>query len=296
MLPSPLTELSHYCDRQRRVFAKHEYLGETGSIKDRMVESVLTCAVREGELKEGMEIVEASSGNTGAALASGARRLGCLARIFVSSLVSSEKIAMIEALGAKVERIDVRGGAVSEVELAGAYAREHGAYFFNQFENPHHIQAYKNTLGVELLAQIGERAIKVDHFVGGVGSGAAIRAVGEILRERHNAELKIWATIPAVSPTDIEGLHPGHLRREGFFKIWRERPAAFESGIDEVIDSDAYREIFLLEDAGINVGPASGACLYGARKQSGVVLVLLTDRGEKYAKKKALWRERLNLQ
>lgn len=294
MSESPLTELTDLETGQRRIFAKHEYLGATGSIKDRMVGGVLSMAIAEGSLSEGMEIVEASSGNTGAALAAAGAHLGFAVRIFVSSLISVEKTAMIEALGAKVERIDVSLGR-SEIEMANSYAHDTEAYFFNQFENPHHLQAYKVTLAQELLAQLESQGIKVDHFVGGVGTGAGIRAVGEILRERHNPELKIWATVPAVSPTDIEGLHPGHLRKEGYFRIWRERLPGFESAIEHVADEDAYRRIFELERlSGIKVGPASGAYLHVASKLDGVVLVLFTDTGDKYTNKKAAWRERLD--
>ena len=295
MSESPLTELTVLKTAQRRIFAKHEYLGATGSIKDRMVGGVLSRAIAEGSLKEGMEIVEASSGNTGAALAAAGAQLGFAVRIFVSSLISVEKTAMIETLGASVERVDVSLG-LSEIEMAFAYAHDSGAYFFNQFENRHHLQAYKDTLAQELLGQLESQGIKVDHFVGGVGTGAGIRAVGEMLAERHNPELKIWATVPAISPTDIEGLRPGHLRNEGYFRIWRERLPGFESAIEHVADADAYWRIFELERlSGIKVGPASGAYLQVASKLDGIVLVLFTDTGDKYTSKKAAWRERLHL-
>ena len=94
---TPLTELACYAAPGRRIFFKHEYPGPTASIKDRMVERVLACAINEDDLQTGMEIVEATSGNTGAALACAGRRLGLKVRIFVASSVSlvQQKVKLV---------------------------------------------------------------------------------------------------------------------------------------------------------------------------------------------------------
>lgn len=294
MTNTPLTEIACYAAPGRRIFAKHEYLGPTGSIKDRMVERVLACAISEGDLRTGMEIVEASSGNTGAALAYAGSRLGFNVRIFVASSVSPEKIQMIKSFGAEVHEVDIEQGQGSEVQCAASYARDTGSYLFNQFENRHHVDAYKETLGAEILLQLESEKIIIEHFVGGVGSGGSIRALGELLRERHNESLKVWATVPAVYPSDIEGLNPGHLRKEGHFKIWLDRPPNFETGLFEVNDEDAFREMLSLKNAaGIYVGPASGSCLHVARQLFGNVLIVLTDTGSKYSTKVSAWLENL---
>jgi cysteine synthase len=288
---TPLTELAVEGTTQKRIFVKHEHLGPTQSMKDRMVGRVLQAAIESGELKPGMEVVEASSGNTGAALAFAGSKLGLTVRIFVSSKVSSEKIEKITALGGIVHTIDVTD-TVSEIEQAVEHARQHRAYLFNQFENPHHVPAYKATIGAELLVQLEEQKIRIDHFIAGIGSGGSIRAIGETLRERHNERLKIWAVVPAVYPSDIEGLNPGHLRRQGHFKIWNERQPGFESAIIEATDRDAFAEILALERAGGPViGPASGSCLHVARglSASGNILILLSDSGTKYERKKLRW-------
>ena len=296
MANTPLTELACYAAPSRRIFVKHEYLGPTGSVKDRMVERVLACATNEGDLRTGMEIVEASSGNTGAALARAGSRLGFNVRIFVASSVATEKIQTIKSFGAEVHEVDIEQGQVSEVQCAANYAHETGGYLFNQFGNRHHVDAYKETLGAEILSQLESEKIIIEHFVGGVGSGGSVRAVGELLRERHNESLKVWATVPAVYPSDIEGLNPGHLRNEGHFKIWLDRSPDFETGLIEVNDEDAFREILSLKNAaGIYVGPASGSCLHVARQLSGNILIVLTDTGLKYSTKISAWLRNLSV-
>src|SRR4051812_42683119 len=120
---TPLTELTRY---KRRIFAKHEYLGTTGSMKDRMVERALRGAMANGELRAGMEIVEASSGNTGAALAAAGGKLGFAVWIFVSCRVSHEKKEMIRAFGGNVVEVD--GG--TEIARAAEYAHGRDAYLF----------------------------------------------------------------------------------------------------------------------------------------------------------------------
>ncbi len=132
--------------------------------------------------------------------------------------------------------------------------------------------------------------------MGGIGSGGSLRAIGEALRQEHDENLKIWATLPAIFPSDIEGLNPGHLRKQGHFQIWLDRSPGFENVEVETKDEDAFREIILLDSTeSISAGPASGACLHVAKNlpESGNVLGLLTDAGWKYHKKVKAWTERL---
>ena len=295
--PSPLTELTGYARPNRRIFVKHEHLGTTGSIKDRMVERALLCAIEAGQLKTQHEIVEASSGNTGAALAYAGTKLGFTVHIFVASTVSVEKIEAIKSFGGNVHEVDA-GGDQSEFECAKDYALSRNAYLFNQFENPFHVPAYKETIGAELVSQLNDLSVTIEHFVAGVGSGGSIRAVGELLCQSHNKNMKIWAVVPAKYPSDIEGLNPGHLRRQGHFKIWLDRLPGFESGLIEVEDKNAFRETISLKKAtGLSVGPASGSCLYAARQlpESGNTLILLTDSGSKYSRKMRSWEENLGM-
>ncbi len=258
-----------------------------------MVANVLELALKSGALVKGQEIVEASSGNTGVALAYVGRSLGFKVRVFVASGISPEKIGAIQNHGAAVEKIDVDSGKVSEITCAAHYAKAHGAYFFNQFENPFHIPSYKQVMCPEIVRKASDLGIRIDHFVGGIGSGASLRAVGEFLRAHHNPKLEVHAVAPEIYPSDIEGLNPGHLRKEGHFKIWRDRESDFENGVTYVRDGDAYQSLMLLEsDTQLQVGPATGACLWGANNLPlrGNILILLTDHGKKYSQKISKWR------
>lgn len=298
-IPTPLTELTAYTTEQRRIFIKQEHLGPTGSIKDRIILRMLHLALKNGSLKPNSEIVEASSGNTGVALALAGRELGFNVRIFVAAGISPIKIAAIEKYGACVEKVQINNAADSEIEKAAQYAKAKGAYLFNQFENPFHIEAYKETLCSELLIQLKESGIRIDHFVGGIGSGASLRAVGETLRAEHNSKIEIHAVAPAIYPSDIEGLNPGHLRRQGHFKIWCDRQSSFEKETIYAQDCNAYKAIVALTaDSGLSAGPATGACLWVAQhlQTNGNVLLLLTDAGEKYTQKTDKWRNQFALE
>lgn len=261
-----------------------------------MVGGVIEAAIAAGELKKGMSIVEASSGNTGTALARVAKEKGFSLKIFLADTVSQAKQAAIRRFGAEIELVNLEHSPDSEIDLARKESEREGVYFFNQFENRFHVEAYKKTLLKELLSQLQEQEITIDAFVSGVGSGASNLAIGQGLREAHNSKLAIYSVVPKSFPTDIEGLNPGHISRNGHFKIWRERPQNFERQNILVDDSDAFSELLSLEEkTGILVGPASGAALFAARNLNveGNLLVLFTDSGEKYKKRIGKWRQLL---
>ncbi len=289
-----LSDLTHYLQSSHLIYAWHEESNPTGSLKDKMVGFALERAKKNGELKEGVPVVEASSGNTGAALAYAARELGHLVHIFVSEAVSIDKKDALRSYGATVHEISVSAGPQSEIRSAQEFADQHEFYFFNQFENPYHIEGYRHALVPPLLRALEKQNILIDTFVGGVGSGASVRAIGEALRT-INSELRILAVLPQSFPSAIEGLHPAHLSPVGEFPLWAARENGFESETILVDDEQALSQAVHLHHYGFEVGPASGAVVSVAKgpKALGNTLVVFTDHKNKYTQKFQEWREKL---
>ena len=291
LAPTPLEEWVPFHSKERKIYVKYEHLNPTGSLKDRMVGYVLSRSIEKGLLRQGMTIVEASSGNTGAALAHAAAQIGFATIIFTAASTAKEKISAIKELGGDVRVVETSKEAGEEIRQAKSRGQKLGYFYFNQFENPFHVEAYESSLAEEIVTDLTKKKITVDTFLSGLGTGASLLAVGRKLKSA-NPNLKIYAVSPSRVPTDIEGLHPGHLVRGGHFKIWRERPRGFENDVLFVDDKDAYsKAIEIKERTSVSVGPATGASLHAALKlpAPGNVLIIATDAGHKYGEKYASW-------
>jgi cysteine synthase len=246
---------------------------------------VLRELLNERELQVGDTVVEASSGNAGAALAYCARELGLKCHVFVSDTVTPLKIEKIKSLGAIVTCIDCSEFPGREISSARSHAADNGHFYFNQFESLRCTKAYQSTLGEELVAQLRCLHVTPSHYVGGVGTGSSLLGVGGALREAFGRRLEIIGVAPSSSPTKIGGLHPGHLRPEGWFLPWRQRPTRFEDALRFVDDADAFRFAReLVEITGYSVGPATGACLsvLDSGIPAGNIVLLGCDSGEAY--------------
>ncbi len=279
------TPLESFTKGRCEVYAKLESYLPSGSLKDRMTGYALDKMMTAGELKKGDVVVEASSGNTGISLAKACFERGLHAIICVASHISAEKKNRIIELGAELKELSTSNNTEAEIEEARRLGALPGHVFFNQFENPYHLEGYKQTLVPELLIQLEERKVRIDTLLAGIGTGASIRAVGEELRKRHNPSLEVFGVSPHAHQTKIEGLHPGHVR--GDFPIWRQRKSGFENGRILVRDKNAVRGAILLENLhGMVVGPCSGALYHAlsllpkARRRN--VLVLFSDSGDRY--------------
>lgn len=157
-----------------RVFLKLESQNPTGSIKDRIAVSMVDAAERSGALKPGGRIIEATAGNTGLALALVATRRGYKLTLVIPDKMSREKIAHVRAMGAEVvlTRSDVpKGHPEYYQDMAERIAKETGAFFVDQFNNPNNPAAHERSTGPEIWEQLGG---KVDAVVAGVGSGGTI--------------------------------------------------------------------------------------------------------------------------
>ncbi len=271
--------------KDERVFVKAEFLNPGGSIKDRVALAMIEGAERDGKLKAGSILVEATSGNTGIGVALVGRLKGYQVRIVMPEGMSEERKKLVKALGADLvltpndEGIE---GAVRRVtEMAGEDPR---IFVPQQFENPDNPRAHYEEMARELWHQMsGDIAC----FVAGVGSGGTLQGIGKFLREH-----KKGVRIAAVEPKNVSallghepGLHQIQGIGDGFI------PAILDTSlIDEIIevtDEDAIETTRQLgRDYGLLVGISSGANVWAARQLAehveGNIATVLSDRAERY--------------
>src|SRR5262245_1523733 len=158
--------------RSRTIYAKAEHLNLTGSIKDRMALFILERARACGRLAPGQAIAEATSGNTGIALAGVGRATGHPVTIFMPDWMSGERVALIRSWGATIHLVSPEeGGFLGAIGLAEACARgATGAFLPRQFSNDDNCSAHEATTGPEILWQLREHGLVPDAFVAGVGT------------------------------------------------------------------------------------------------------------------------------
>ena len=288
---TPLVELEvfgkKYCP-DARLLAKLERNNPAGSAKDRVALSIIRAAEREGKLKKGGMIIEATSGNTGVGLAAVASVLGYEAVIVLPDNMSVERIKLIKAYGAKIVLTEGAKGMAGALDKAEELHRENeGSIIAGQFENPANPEAHYNTTGPEIWRDTDG---KVDAFVAGVGSGGTITGTGRYLKEQ-NSLVRIIAVEPDSSAL-LSGENAGPHRIQGI-------GANF---IPEVLDRLVYDEVVrvtdneafdamreLAETEGLLVGVSSGAAAIAAAKVAArtefkgkTVVILLPDTGERY--------------
>jgi cysteine synthase B len=275
---TPLIELRSCAPKPGvRLFAKLEGQNPTGSVKDRIVAYMLKRAVDEGRLKPGQEIVEASTGNTGIALAMVGRHMRHPVRVIVPHTVFSDLSQALKAWEAQIEWVPADLGIKRAIDAAQDIADRTGAFLLDQFASPNNPLCHYETTAVEILRQLPS----VDVFVCGLGTGGTAMGVGRRLKE-HNPRLSVVAAEP----------HPGsHLQgmrslEEGYI------PPIFEvSRLDAKIlvrSVSAFRATReLLRREGILAGLSSGAVLHAALKwaqrlDQGNIVMLFADSGWKY--------------
>lgn len=269
------------------IFAKAEFLNPGGSIKDRVAKNMIEQAEKTGALKEGMTIVEPTSGNTGIGLAFVGVRKGYRVIIVMPENMSEERKKIIRSLGAELVLTPPELSIGGSVEKAEELVKEIGnCYMPQQFENPNNPAIHYQTTAEELYEQMGG---KVDVFVSGLGSGGTLQGIGTYLKEK-NPDLKVVA----VEPKNVSallghepGLHSIQGIGDGFI------PAVLDTSlIDDVIevtDEDAIattRELARVQ--GLLCGTSSGANVWAAKqmvKKYGKemrVATVLADRIERY--------------
>ena len=266
------------------VLAKLETKNPSGSVKDRPALAMIEAAERDGLVGEGSVIVEATSGNTGIALAMIAAVRGYRCVLVMPEDMSVERRRLLRAYGAEIvitSADDGMTGAVAEAERI--VARTEKAFMPRQFANAANPQAHERGTAREILEAVPDLAV----FVAGVGTGGTVTGVGRVLR-RERPSVRIIAVEPAKSAVlsgEAPGLHAIQGLGAGFI------PDVFDrSVVDEVVTvSDVAADKMarrLAREEGLLVGPSSGANVHiaceVAKTAKGPVVTILCDSGERY--------------
>jgi cysteine synthase len=291
---TPLVELAQMvegtpaADRETRLFAKLESFNPGGSVKDRIGVAMIEAAEAEGRIEPGRTtIVEATSGNTGIALAFVCAAKGYDLILTLPQGMSRERESLLRLYGARVEVTESLGGMSEAVDAARALATDDDVFLPDQFTNPANPEAHRRRTGPEIARALGGR---VDVLVAGVGTGGTITGVGECLREA-NRELRVVAVEPQGSPV-LSGGKPGPHRIQGIGAGFVP-PVLNRELLDEVIsvsDDDAIQTAWTCAKrvgllAGISCGAALWAALQVAQRPESKgkrIVVILPDSGERY--------------
>jgi cysteine synthase A len=287
---TPVVQLTHVLPEGSSValFAKVESFNPGGSVKDRIGLAMIEAAERAGEIEPGRTtIVEATSGNTGIALAFVCAAKGYDLVLTLPQGMSRERERLLALYGARFEITESLGGMHEAVAAAQAMANRDDVFLPDQFSNPANPEAHRLTTAPELWDDLDGQ---IDVFVAGVGTGGTITGVGEFLKQR-NPRAHIVAVEPASSPV-LSGGRPGPHRIQGIGAGFVPQILNREI-IDEVLaigDDDAVETARLLAAregvlAGISAGAAvAGAVQVAARPEfaNSRIAVVLPDSGERY--------------
>lgn len=284
---TPIVKLNHIAPKHVEMYVKVEAFNPMASVKDRLALAIINDAEKKGLIKPGQTVVEATSGNTGIALA-----MVCAAKgyPFVATMVetfSIERRKIMRALGAKVILTPAAEKGSGMVKKAEELADKHGWFLARQFENPANPAYHRNTTGPEILSDFAGR--RLDYWVSGWGTGGTLTGAGEMIKQAR-PETKIIATEPAGAamlsgndwaPHKIQGWVPDFIPDVLNQEIYDELlPVVDEEGKEMALR--------LAQEEGIFVGLSSGATLAAAMKvaetaQDGaVILAMLPDTGERY--------------
>jgi cysteine synthase A len=285
---TPLVRLNRITDGAgATVLAKLEFYNPANSVKDRIGVSMIEAAERSGELKPGGTIVEATSGNTGIALAMVGAARGYRVVLTMPETMSRERRALLRAFGAELVLTPGSGGMSAAVEKAEEIGRERGAVLVRQFANPANVDVHRRTTAEEIWDDTDGT---VDVVVAGIGTGGTITGVGQVLKERKPT-VRMVAVEPAESPI-LTGGKPGPHKIQGLGANFV--PEILDTSIyDEVIDVDADDAVRWARRAaaeeGLLVGLSSGAALKAAvdvaqrpENEGKTVVVVIPSFGERY--------------
>ena len=270
------------------VWLKLEYLNPSGSIKARMARYIIERAEREGLIRPGDTIVEASSGNTGNAMSMVAAVKGYRMIVVMPEGLSPERSAISSAFGAQL--VTVGTFHVNRaLEVARELGERPGHFSPRQFESEWNVEENRSWLGPEILGQLPDGR-RPDAFVMGVGTGGTLIGVGQALRE-VNPDVAIVGLEPSESCTILcgdTGLHKIEGIADGFVPGIYQRHRDIVTRIVDVHSDDALAEMRrLARDHGLLVGPSSGANMVVAlrlleERPDDLVVTIMCDEGEKY--------------
>ncbi len=271
------------------LFAKLEAFNPGGSVKDRIGVAMIEAAEAEGRIEPGRTtIVEATSGNTGIALAFVCAAKGYELALTLPQGMSRERERLLRLYGARVEITESLGGMNEAVEAAREMARAPDVFLPDQFSNPANPEAHRRTTGPEIERTLDGR---VDVLVAGVGTGGTITGVGEYLRERVNPRLRVVAVEPSGSAV-LSGGRPGPHRIDGIGAGFVP-PVLNRELIDEIVpvaDEDAIHTAWrCAQRLGLLAGISGGAAMWAAlqvaarpESRGQRIVVVVPDSGERY--------------
>jgi len=284
---TPVVKLQRIGPANQNIYAKLEAFNPLGSVKDRLAIAIIVDAEKSGALKPGQTVIEATSGNTGIALA-----MVCAARgyPFVATMVetfSIERRKIMKALGARVILTPAAERGTGMVKRAEELAAQHGWFLARQFENPANPAYHRNTTGPEILRDFA--GAELDYFVTGWGTGGTLTGAGEVIKLAR-PDTQIIAIEPEAAallsgndwaPHKIQGWVPDFI------------PAVLDRSvvgkIVQVTDDEAIGTAKrLAAEEGIFCGISAGGTMAGAFKvaqsapEGSTFLVMLPDTGERY--------------
>lgn len=284
---TPLIKIEYkYKDKKEHIYTKLESYNLTGSIKDRVAYYIIKRAYDEEKLKKGMTIVEATSGNTGIALAAMGAYFGNPVHIFMPNWVSKERISLIEMYNAKVTLISKeKGGFKRAILEAEKYAKRNEAFFSNQFENENNILAHYETTSREIVNELNGN---ISGFVSGIGTGGTLMGVAKRLKQ-INEDIKIYALEPDKMPLLSENKIISNHKIEGIG----------DDFIPNIVNKNMIDKIILVNDEdsinmsrkiasclGLGVGISSGANMIASvlakEENVGNIVTVFPDDNKKY--------------
>jgi len=289
---TPMLEINYkYKGEARTIYAKAEYFNLTGSIKDRIAFHIITEAYKDGSLKPGMPIVEATSGNTGISFSALGAYFGHEVHIFMPDWMSFERKEMIKKYGATLHEVSKEeGGFIGSIEQANEYAKKISGFRPQQFSNNQNSEAHYLTTGSEIQTQLKMNNIVPDALVAGVGTGGTIMGAGRKLKEM-NENILLFPLEPSNSPTLSTGHQVGHHRIQGISDEFIPEIIKLDQ-LDEIIKVDDGDSIIMAQQLarqlGLGVGISSGANFLGAvyaQNNYGSnlnVVTLFSDDNKKY--------------
>jgi cysteine synthase A len=270
------------------LFAKLEAINPGGSVKDRIGVAMIEAAEREGRITPGRTtVVEATSGNTGIALAFVCAARGYDLVLTLPQGMSRERESLLRLYGAEVRVTESLGGMNEAVDAACGFARQQEVFLSDQFTNPANPEIHRRTTAPEILDALDGN---VDAFVAGVGTGGTITGVGEVLKDR-NPDTYVVAVEPAASPV-LAGGAPGPHKIQGIGAGFV--PAILNREVlDEIIaveDEDAIAAArAVAQREGVLAGVSAGAALHAALKLAARpewrgkrIVAIFPDSGERY--------------
>lgn len=261
---TPMVEIKvRYKEKIINVYAKLEYYNYTGSIKDRLAYYIINESYKDGSLRKGQAIIEATSGNTGISFAALGAYYGHEVHIFMPDWASEERIKIMQLYGAKVYLVSREEGGFKEaIRRADILAKEIGGFRPNQFDNMKNIEAHYETTGLEIIQSV----VPIDGFVSGIGTGGTLMGIARRIKE-VNKKAKIVALEPKQLPIMSKGEVMGNHRIEGIGDDFI--PSIVDKSlIDQIISIDDEDAInmsrILARKFGLGVGISSGANLLAA--------------------------------